>query len=55
MFSEVRDYGIIDISGVFWGDCMSIMFFVWFFNNFWKKLSEAYVLECYEDGWKVVD
>ncbi|MCR9102730.1 MAG: hypothetical protein NXI25_22445 [bacterium] len=55
MPSEARDSGIIDISGAFRGDRMSITLFAWFPNNPRQKLSEAYVLERYEDGWKVVD
>lgn len=53
--SEARDSGIIDISGAFRGDRMSITLFAWFPNNPRQKLSEAYVLERHEDSWKVVD
>lgn len=55
MPSEARDHGIIDISGAFRGDRMSITLFAWFPNNPRQKLSEAYVLERYEEDWKVVD
>lgn len=53
--SEARDSGIIEIGGAFRGDRMSISLFAWFPNNPRQKLSEAYVLERYEDGWKVVE
>lgn len=53
--SEARDSGIIDISGAFRGDRMSITLLAWFPNNPRQKLNEAYVLERYEDSWKVVD
>ena len=55
MPSEARDNGIIEISGAFRGDRMSITLFAWHPNDPRQKLSEAYVLERYEYGWKVVE
>ncbi|MBV6654596.1 MAG: hypothetical protein KI786_12600 [Mameliella sp.] len=53
--SEARDRGIVDVSGAFRGDRMSITLFAWLPEDPRQQLSEAYVLERYEDGWRVVE